>query len=388
MAPNAPRFCPRCGAPVGIGRRVCANCGLDIPSRTISQDFPAVPRASAPSPQESVGVPDRYTLQSSPSPFSASKRPGTSGPVRPASKSRRGRVGLVIALLVVALLGIGGYFLAALLGVQFPGMTNSQPAVTTSNINETVTYAGVSITILNAQQSQRFVNDPDSGNDGMLRLNLREQNSADMTIDLPYANIARLVLPGGLTVAPTYVKAKGSIAAGVTQNSFVDFAVPTTTAVRKVILRLGAASEAQMDIPLSSQANLSKYAPHSVKPDGQMLYMGLNWTLTQATSQLYIDGQQASKGKRYIIVTLSVDNTLSQEAITGSPYSYIRLQVGKTLLSPQATTLPVSFATGETGKTGTVTFLAPQNSSAFTLILQPQGSNSGFDPASTDFQLS
>lgn len=84
----------------------------------------------------------------------------------------------MIALLVVALLAIGGYFLAALLGVQLPGTTNSQPAVTTSNVNETVIYAGVSITILNVQQSQRFVNDPDSGNDGMLRLNLREQNNA------------------------------------------------------------------------------------------------------------------------------------------------------------------------------------------------------------------
>jgi hypothetical protein len=90
---------------------------------------------------------------------------------------------------------------------------------------------------------------------------------------------------------------------------------------------------------------------------------------------------------RYITATLSVDNTLSQEAITGSPYTYVRLKAGNALLSPQATTLPVSFATGETGKTGTVTFLAPQNSSTFTLVLQPQGQNSGFDPASTDFQL-
>lgn len=309
---------------------------------------------------------------------------------KPTQKPRRGRAGLVIALLVVAILGIAGYFLAALLGVHLPGTTDlsSQTAVTTTSINETVTYAGATITVLNAQQSQRFVNDPNSGNDGMLRLNLKEQNTTSVPIGLPYANIARLVLPGGSTVTPVYVKAKGSVAAGATQNSMVDFVVPTTTSVKKILLRLGAASEAQMDIPLTGQANLSKYASHSVQPDGQMLYMGLNWTLTRATLQWYIDGQQANKGKRYIIVTLSVDNTLSQEAITGSPYSYMRLQIGKTLLSPQATTLPVSFATGETGKTGTVSFLVPQNSSSFTLILQPQGNNSGFDPASTDFQLS
>ena len=311
-------------------------------------------------------------------------------PVRPRQRRRRGRVGLVIALLLVAILAIAGYFLAALLGVPLPGAVNlsSQPPVTTVSVNETVTYAGAAITVLNAQQAQRFVNDPNSGNDGMLRLNLKEQNNTGVSIARSYADIARLVLPGGSTVTPVYVKAKGSIASGVTQSSFVDFAVPTTTSARKIVLRLGAASEAQMDIPLTGQANLSKYAPRSVKPDGQMLYMGLNWTLTQATSQLYTPGQQASKGKRYIIVTLSVDNTLSQEAITGSPYSYMRLQVGNTLLSPQASTLPVSFAVGETGKTGAVTFLVPQNSGSFTLILQPQGNNSGFDPASTSFQLS
>lgn len=301
-------------------------------------------------------------------------------------------MGCVIGLLVVALLGIAGVFVAALLGVHLPGTTDltTQTPVTTTSVNETVTYAGAAITVLNAQQSQRFVNDPNTGNDGMLRLNLKEQNSTDTTVSWSYAEIAHLVLPGGSTVAPVYVKAKGSIAPGVTQNSIVDFVVPTTTSVRKIVLRLGSASEAQVDIPLTGQANLSKYTPHSVQINGQMLYMGLNWTLTQATSQLYIAGQQASRGKRYIVVTLSVDNTLSQEAITGSPYTYIRLQVGNgnTLLSPQASTLPVSFATGETGRTGTVTFLAPQNSNSFTLILEPQGNNSGFDPASTAFQLS
>ena len=90
---------------------------------------------------------------------------------------------------------------------------------------------------------------------------------------------------------------------------------------------------------------------------------------------------------RYITVTLSVDNTLSQEAIPGSPYTYMRLKTGTTLLSPVGSTLPISFATGETGKMGTVTFLAPQKSTAFTLLLQPQGTASGFDPDSADFQI-
>lgn len=188
-------------------------------------------------------------------------------------------------------------------------------------------------------------------------------------------------------VAPVYVKAKVGIAPGATRTSVVDFAVPGGTDVHKIILRLGMASEAQMDIPLTGHANLTMYDPRTVKLNGQMAYMGLNWTLTQATSQLHIDGQQASKGMRYITVTLSVDNTLTQEAITGSPYTYMRLKTGNTLLSPVNSTLPVSFAVGETGKTGTATFLAPQRSSAFTLLLQPQGTASGFNPDSADFQI-
>jgi hypothetical protein len=63
------------------------------------------------------------------------------------------------------------------------------------------------------------------------------------------------------------------------------------------------------------------------------------------------------------------------------------LKSGNTLLSPVDSTLPVSFAMGETGKTGTVTFLAPQKSTAFTLLLQSQGTASGFTPDSSDFQI-
>jgi hypothetical protein len=112
--------------------------------------------------------------------------------------------------------------------------------------------------------------------------------------------------------------------------------------------------------------------------------MGLDWTLVSATSQLSIAGQQASKGMVYIVVALQVDNTLSQQAIVGSAYTYARLKSGKITAAPKNTTLPVSFDQGETGKTGTITFLMPQSSVAFTLIFLPQG---GADQASTDFQF-
>ena len=293
-------------------------------------------------------------------------------------------------LLVVIVVGAVGYFALSMGGVHVPGAgtkATTQSTITTTTLNETVTYAGVKITLLNAQQAQNFLDDPNSSTDGMVRLTIQEQNPTNVKVSWLYKNIASLVLPGGKTVAPTYVRATVGIAPGATQKSIVDFAVPATDKLSQLTLHLGSSSEAQMAIPLTGNANLSKYAPVTVKPGGQLQYLGLNWTLVSATAQYSVAGQQASKNMRYVVVTLSVDSTLSQEAIPGSAFSYIRLQAGNTTYNPVDTTLPVSFAAGETGKTGTVTFLAPQQSNSYTLLLIPLD-QSGATEATTNFQLS
>src|SRR5207249_6181089 len=117
----------------------------------------------------------------------------------------------------------------------------------------------------------------------------------------------------------------------------------------QLTLRLGASNEAQMDIPLTVHANLSKYAPKTVKLSGTVSYMGLNWTLVNAIRQFSIVGQQASKNMVYLVLALKVDNILSQKAIVGSAYNYIRLQAGNARFAPKDTTLPVAFDTGATG---------------------------------------
>ena len=299
---------------------------------------------------------------------------------------------VLIALILLVVVGVGSYFGLGLLGIHVPGTGGSggsdvQTPITTTSLHESVTYAGVTITVLSAQQSQNFIDDPNTTTTGMVRLNLQEQNSTTVQVSWLYSDIARLILPDKKTISPTFVKAKVGIAPGGMQTSIVDFAVPMGDKLGQLTLQLGAANEAQMDIPLTGHADVSKYAPKNVKIGGQLLYFGLNWTLVSATIQWSIAGQQASKGMDYVIVTLAVDNTLSQEAITGSPFTYIRLQSGAVTASPVDTTLPVSFAMSETGKSGTVTFLLPQSSSACTLILLSQ-SQSGAKQAAMDFQLS
>lgn len=376
MAQTLPRFCPRCGASTVAGQNSCANCGLVMatePKRT----------SSFPSEQEyrAQQAPQRY-----PHPTWDEARP-VSSLTSSLKKGIFSRVGCVlILLLLLVVVGTGIYFSTALLGIPSFGDGGIQPSVTTTPMNAMVMYANVDITILNVQQSQRFVDDPNTGTNGVVRLHLREQNKTTTIVRWSYNDAARLILPGGTSVAPLYVKAKQGVAPKTTQTSIVDFAVPTSTKISQLTLRLGTVREAQMDIPLTGHADLSKYTPKTVNPSAQFQYFGLNWTLVRATSQLSIDGQQASKGLHYITVTLKVDNTLSQEAITGSPFDYIRLKSGNTTASPQQTTLPVSFDTGVIGKTGAVTFLMPQNSTAFMLMLLSQ-KQSGVDQVTTDFQI-
>ncbi len=390
MARALPRYCPRCGAPVVTNAGSCSTCGLPVEamlSRSAGMQ-------TARSQQYSQDQPDQQPTQSYPqvqqgNPQHASFQTPIEPVYAPAPKKRgmgrKALIPLVVALLV--LLAAAGYVIAGLQGVHLPGFGNYQSPVTTKTIDATVPYAGVDITIVNVQQSQNFINDPNSSDNGMVRLNLREQNSTGIKVSWNYNTIARLILPDKSIADPVYVKAEAGIAPGTSQTSVLDFAVPTSDTISQLTLRLGAPDEAQMLIPLTGKADLSKYQPRSINLNRQMLYFGLNWTLTNATSSLSIDGQQAAKDMRYITVTLKVDNTLSQIAVTGSSHDYVRLKFGSTTASPKNTTLPVSFNAGAMGQTGTVSFLVPQHTQSFTLLLVPQSRDASSDQDSTDFQL-
>src|SRR5438552_11793944 len=134
MAQTLPPFCPQCGTPTVEGQRFCAKCGL------------------------------KSDVEPSPPPLAP-----------PVKKRGPGRVGWIsIILLLLIALGLGGYFAVMIFGLNLPGIgggTGTQPPVTTTPINSTATYTGIDITVVNAQQSQIFVDDPNTSTDGMVRLN-------------------------------------------------------------------------------------------------------------------------------------------------------------------------------------------------------------------------
>ncbi len=410
MTQVLPRYCPRCGAPLVTSSGPCGTCGLtaeallsrgehNIPKQTIqfNQDQPPEIDQQVTqhdlyiqqnNQQTSVQAPQIGQQHYSPNVTQSFKERGEQIYPSPTpnkrSMGRREFMLLLAALLLV--LGAIAYVIAGFLGVPVPGFVVIQPPVTTLAINSSVPYAGVDITVLNAQQSQSFVNDPNTSSSGMVRLNLRAYNQSNVKVSWSYQNIARLMLPGKSIISPTYASTRVDIAPGAFQKSVVDFAVPTDVHFSKLTLLLGATNEVQMLIPLTGNADVSNYQPKTINLNGQVQYFGLNLTLTNATSSLSIDGQQAAKGMRFITLTLKVDNTLSQVAITGSPYDYIRLKFDKITALPKHATLPVAFDAGVAGITGKVSFLVPQNTRSFTLVLEPQKEDGG-NQASTDFQI-
>lgn len=410
MTKVLPRYCPRCGAPIVTRSDVCATCGLPLgglltgekhkPSEQkayIPNHLPEIDQKAsqhnfdAQQDNQLDGVPteqlgQQTNLLSSTQSFTTKGDQTFSNP--PTQNRRRvGRRELMV-LLVILLFVLGAIFyaFAGFLGLALPGFVITQPPITTTAINATVPYAGINITILNVQQSQSFIHDPNANTNGMVRLNLEEQNPTDVKVLWSYATIAHLIMPDKSLVSPMYVNSVVGVAPRTSQKSIVDFAVPTTTSVNQLTLVLGASNEAQMLIPLVRNVNVSKYQPKTTNLNGQMLYFGLNWTLSSATSSLSIQGKQAAKGMRYVTLMLKVDNTLSQIAITGSPYEYMRLQYGNKSALPEHTTIPVAFPVGAVGITGMVSFEVPQQTSSFTLVLMPQKGDNG-DQSSTDFHL-
>src|SRR5437868_5618430 len=259
MAQARPRFCPQCGTPTTVGQGFCANCGRVLIAAPSEVD--TVPQGQ---PRQRFSRTGPQTVHQSPQPVWA--RPSASFPRSP-KKRMSGRTGCILLFLVLLVVsGIGTYAGAGLLGLHLPGFDSAggsdvQPPITTMPLNATVTYAGVNITILSAQQSQSFVDDPHTTTTGMVRLHIQEQNKTSTRVSWIYDNIARLVFPGGKTAAPAFVRTGAGIAPGATQESTLDFSVPKSMKISQLTLRLGAINEEQMEIPLTGHADLHKYAP-------------------------------------------------------------------------------------------------------------------------------
>lgn len=402
--------CTQCGTPMPPGQRFCSNCGAtrepgfsnptamaasgdnysQVPERPT--EFSALP---PPPPSGQYGQPppppaNTYYPSQGPQSFpqgqqsyQAAQPPAyAQPPKKDATKSVLGQIGcgvlLIILLIVGACAGAGyvGYrWLASAANTGTGSSTYSSNGSTpgaiptvTAQINQTVTYASVETTILNVQEASSFTDDANSSSPVLVRVNIKEHNPTVNSVYVFYNDNFRLILPDGTAVVPGSEHDNGGVNQAVTRTNWVDFPLSSSIALDKLTLRLGAADQAQMDIPLTGKADLSKYQLKTISPNAPFQYAGLNWTLTTVTSNWSADGKQADSGMRYVVVTLKVDNPTSN-AYYPFVNDNVRLQAGSVTNPPTGTTFDSSIAAGQTGKTGTITFLMPQNSSSFTLLM-------------------
>ncbi len=270
-----------------------------------------------------------------------------------------------------------------------PGGNGS--GATMEQLNLLFTYASLDITITSVQYAQRFSDDARGGG----RVAFKE-TAGPKAGGFLYGDVVRLILPDQSVVAPSNAQYSGSPARGTARTNWIDFPVTSQPAdLSQLVLQVGTAQENQMHIPLHAGADLSQYQPKTVNLNLPIHYGGLNWTLLRATQSLSAGSRQADRGMRYVVVTLNVDNPTSGNVNIGFVGEYMRLKSGEITNSPisaygRDSTLPTTITAHQTGVSGTVTFLMPENTSAFTLMFLV--AHGGADPVSnvqvtTDFTI-
>jgi hypothetical protein len=314
-------------------------------------------------------------------------------------RSRGCLVASIVLLLVLVLGGIGAFFVIrhnnstgsnqngnSASGQQnTPGTAGNTPSTgspVTVPLNLKFTYSSVDITLVSVQQASSFPDDS-STSQGGVRVVTKESNSTTNDVRYSYGDVIRLVMPDGSIVAPSNEKSFEAPAAGVSQDNWIDFAVTSQNLdLSKLILHYGLATENQMNIPLTSNADLSKYQAKTVTPNSTFQYAEMNWTLVSATESLSANGQQASTGMVFVTVTLKAVNT-STNNFSGYPGDYMRLQSGDSKSPPSNFTFPTSVASQSTG-TGLASFSVLQGGTSFTLLMLAQSS---IQAASVNFQI-
>ena len=386
------RPCPKCSTLVAANQRFCSNCGagMDVAQPSFQAPIPTAPPPPnyPPSPQGNQQLPSYGQPQQNPSYAQA----------QPQQNNTRGALAALAALFLLrrgrrrsggGLCGViaGLLVLAILVGVGFAIFKSIGPSLgrTTIPINGKVTYVGIDITIINAQQSLAFLDDSASRQDGMVRVNLREIASPSVG-GFGWGDAARLILPDKTNVSPVNEQHDLNPDAGTTQMNWLDFPVARSISLNQLTLQIGQPTQAQVEVPLTGKADLTQFQSKTVNPNVTTQYAGLTWTITSANLALSAGSQQADKGMRFVTLILKVDNSSSND-FNGFDGDYIRLTAGSTTSSPTSdSNFPTGFSANSTGTTGTLIFAVPEGNTSYTLMLL-NTSSTPFTQATAAFQV-
>jgi hypothetical protein len=295
----------------------------------------------------------------------------------------------VVGLLIIGLIILSGvsYFTWNWLRnvqVVLGSTTNTQPIITTLNVQRTVTYADLNFTVLSAQYAISFPDDAIQMGPAVVRLNMRVTNKMTAQIDVIYYDIARLIAPKLNPIAPTNVHLSAGPKPGSSETGWIDFPVNKGIQLATLKLQLGSVplGETLVTVPFSGP-----FDPHHfdrrISPQSLDIYYDfkgntLVYHLTSVDIRYSYAGTECKSGNQFYILNFTVDNDNGVAVNPGFGFDYIRLVINGYSRPPIDNTLPYGFNGGVHGVGGRVAYVAPAGLQTLTIafLLQVvQGQN-------------
>lgn len=294
----------------------------------------------------------------------------------------------IISLLIIGMTILGGVSYITwnwLRNLQITfGAGNTEPTITTLNVQRTATYADLYFTVLNAQYASSFSNDPIQTGQAMVRVNMRVTNKSSDQVSVIYYEVANLIVPGVQPIAPTNVHLSTGPKPGSSEIGWIDFPISKSVQLPALRLQLGsvALGEDLLIIPFSGPFDpnhfVGKTSPQSLTFVYNFSGNVLVYHLTSVNILYAYRGTQSKTGKQFYVLNFTVDNNNGVMVSPGYGFDYIRLIINGYNTPPVDNTLPYGFKAGANGVAGRVVYIAPAGlkTLSFAFLLQiVQGQN-------------
>jgi len=269
--------------------------------------------------------------------------------------------------------------------VQIPGVSSpgSTPIpITTLSVQHTAPYAGMDITVVNAQYALSFPDDDIHQGQATVRLNLNVANHTADQINVVYYDVARLLVSNTNSLMPTNVHLSIGPRPGASESGWLDFSVLNKHVQLKTLtLQLGstALNESLVNIPFTGTFNPAQYAGSASPQTKTIAYNffghSLTYHLTSVERRFSYQGVQCKAGQQFYVLNFKVDNPGGGDISPGYGFDYIRLVFPGNERAPIYNTLPQTFKARAKGVSGSVVYAAPSGLKKLTIGFLSQNGN-------------
>ncbi len=276
---------------------------------------------------------------------------------------------LISGLIIIGLIVLGSVsFLSwkwiSNLQVSLQG-TSTKPTIATFSVQRSITYADLTITILNAQYATSFPDDTIQSGPTVVRLNMSVMNKTTDQVYVIFYDVARLLVPKLNPIAPSNLQLSTGPKPGSSETGWIDFPVAKGIQLTTLKLQLGSAAlgETLVTIPFSGAFDPNRYAGRSSHQSSAFSYDFAGNTLIYHLDSVDIRysyrGTESKAGQQFYVLNFSVDNNNGVAVLPGYGFNYVRLVVNGYNQPPYDSTLPYGFKAGAQGVAGRVVYTAP-----------------------------